>query len=444
MKKFNFKGFLCVVAALAMILVAIPTVEAKAATQSPVVNGNEVTFNYESTEDVMYLAGAMNGWSTSANPMEKVDGVFTITLTLEEGTYAYKFTNGADGWYADPLNPNTEGDGYGGQNSVVVVGSGSSDSGSSNNNSGSNNNTGSTITLSPEINGNEVTFYYENASANEVYLAGDMNGWNQTADAMTKDGSIFSITMTLEPGTYAYKFVVNGTEWVADPANKETVDDGFGGLNSAFTIAGGASDDTTDDSTGDAVEGGKYTYTIYAFSTDETRTKANVSALWIWNKTTSGEGQEVIFTETEELSDGRTWVKAVVEFEAGAETGLIFKSAGDWTWQTVDLIYANTDAKEVTLYIVDGHECVYTSLDDITIEEPKDEPATEDNKDTEKEDAKDTEKDDTTADSEKKPANPAVIAWIVVAIVVAGAAVAAFFIVKKFTADLPEAEKKDE
>ena len=55
-----------------------------------------------------------------------------------------------------------------------------------------------------------------------------------------------------------------------------------------------------------------------------------------------------------------------------------------------------------------------------------------------------TEKDDTTADSEKKPANPAVIAWIVVAIVVAGAAVAAFFIVKKFTADLPEAEKKDE
>ena len=48
-----------------------------------------------------------------------------------------------------------------------------------------------------------------------------------------KDG-IFRTTLKLPPGTYQYKFVVDGT-WVADPANPETVDDGYGGVNSVLT-----------------------------------------------------------------------------------------------------------------------------------------------------------------------------------------------------------------
>lgn len=75
---------------------------------------------------------------------------------------------------------------------------------------------------------------------NEVFLAGEFNEWNATAEKMTKqpDGS-FTITRTLAPGKYQYKFVVDGT-WKSDPNAKETVDDPFGGKNSLIVIGGGA------------------------------------------------------------------------------------------------------------------------------------------------------------------------------------------------------------
>lgn len=93
-----------------------------------------------------------------------------------------------------------------------------------------------TITVSPVLDGenNTVTFYYENDSATNVCLAGDMNGWSATETPMTKDeNGIWSITLDIpeEQNGYAYKYVVDGS-WIADPLNKETVGDGFGGQNS--------------------------------------------------------------------------------------------------------------------------------------------------------------------------------------------------------------------
>ena len=37
------------------------------------------------------------------------------------------------------------------------------------------------------------------------------------------------------PGTYQYKFIVDGTMWIADPDDPNVVDDGFGGHNSVYT-----------------------------------------------------------------------------------------------------------------------------------------------------------------------------------------------------------------
>jgi 1,4-alpha-glucan branching enzyme len=48
------------------------------------------------------------------------DGVYETELQLEPGEYQYKFVVD-DQWHPDPRNPRGAPDGFGGQNSVVVV-----------------------------------------------------------------------------------------------------------------------------------------------------------------------------------------------------------------------------------------------------------------------------------------------------------------------------------
>src|SRR6266446_4831901 len=63
-----------------------------------------------------------------------------------------------------------------------------------------------------------VTFKYSNPNAKSVGVAGEFSDWGTLP--MTKDESgAWSRTFQLKPGTYAYKFVVNGTDWVFDPNN---------------------------------------------------------------------------------------------------------------------------------------------------------------------------------------------------------------------------------
>jgi hypothetical protein len=40
----------------------------------------------------------------------------------------------------------------------------------------------------------------------------------------------------LAAGRYAYKFVVDGTRWIDDPANRLRESDGFGATNSRFVV----------------------------------------------------------------------------------------------------------------------------------------------------------------------------------------------------------------
>ncbi|NNF07949.1 MAG: hypothetical protein HKN21_14390, partial [Candidatus Eisenbacteria bacterium] len=77
-----------------------------------------------------------------------------------------------------------------------------------------------------------IRFVYEGDYAGSVSVAGDFNGWNGTATPMTKSGDVWSVVVSLGPGTHEYKFVVDG-QWVADPDNPTTVGD-FG--NSAIQI----------------------------------------------------------------------------------------------------------------------------------------------------------------------------------------------------------------
>ncbi|SHG17029.1 pullulanase [Ornithinibacillus halophilus] len=89
--------------------------------QSPVVdNEGNVTFNAVHDGDALYVVGSLNEWDISnAIPMENVDGVFTKTISLDPGTYEYKFAKGTsweEGDFPDQLNPLMNGG-----NSVVHV-----------------------------------------------------------------------------------------------------------------------------------------------------------------------------------------------------------------------------------------------------------------------------------------------------------------------------------
>lgn len=85
---------------------------------------------------------------------------------------------------------------------------------------------------------NEIDFIYHDHSANSVMLVGDINGWSNKGSIFTKENyGYWKCTIPLLPnGIYKYKFLVDGTKWIADPLNPFKEDDGYNGLNSKLII----------------------------------------------------------------------------------------------------------------------------------------------------------------------------------------------------------------
>lgn len=74
--------------------------------------------------------------------------------------------------------------------------------------------------------------------ARSVAVAGDFNEW-RTDDLFLEDpegDGVFVGTFRLEPGSYAYMFVVDGERWVTDPYAVNHRDDGFGNRNAVLRI----------------------------------------------------------------------------------------------------------------------------------------------------------------------------------------------------------------
>ena len=225
MRAFRFS----VLVVLAVLVSAVPAL------------GVKVTFTYEAPDaSQVFLAGEFNGWSDAANPMENKDGVWTLTLDLEPGSYQYKFV--VDGqWNPDPNNPATADDGFGGQNSVLTVPTGkktmtASESGAAAPAAAGGGEVAPTV---GDGSARSVEFSYTPviSGVSNVFLAGSFNDWNDSKTRMTDpdgDGT-YTVTMLLPQGTYQYKFVVDG-QWQQDPDNPEGVDDGFGGQNSVLKV----------------------------------------------------------------------------------------------------------------------------------------------------------------------------------------------------------------
>jgi serine protease AprX len=91
----------------------------------------------------------------------------------------------------------------------------------------------------PRIENGELVFWYHNDAAQRVALAGDFNGWSpsETWFARQASGMWRAALPLLPPGTYQYKFVVNGERWLDDPGNSLKLEDQHGGFNSVLHIA---------------------------------------------------------------------------------------------------------------------------------------------------------------------------------------------------------------
>jgi len=85
----------------------------------------------------------------------------------------------------------------------------------------------------------DVTLRLPAGPGRRAAVAGSWNGWDPAATPMTDAGEgRYAVTVTLAPGRYTYKFVVDG-EWRPDPAAPASEPDGFGGENSVLEVPAG-------------------------------------------------------------------------------------------------------------------------------------------------------------------------------------------------------------
>lgn len=246
----------CLLLALAAALIGAGWTPAEAAV--------EVTFTFRpgGSPGTVHLAGTFNGWNASQYLMsdEDGDGIYEITVPLEQGRHQYKFV--IDGvWREDPTSREYVDDGHGGRNSILEVPTGEAAMtvgvGAEAAAAGAEPRKAATQpeeVSAPGRGAVDVTFIYRpSGSPGAVYLAGTFNGWNSTKDLMSdEDGDgVWEITLSLEPGRHQYKFVYDGI-WYEDPAAKEFVDDGHGGLNSILEVPAGEAAITVGDAEGGA------------------------------------------------------------------------------------------------------------------------------------------------------------------------------------------------
>lgn len=85
---------------------------------------------------------------------------------------------------------------------------------------------------------NIITFTYHDHNAVNVALTGSFNGWNNEGLQLRKGrAGVWKAELPmLAEGSYEYKFIINGTRWVYDPANNHRTDDNHGSFNSVFEV----------------------------------------------------------------------------------------------------------------------------------------------------------------------------------------------------------------
>lgn len=90
---------------------------------------------------------------------------------------------------------------------------------------------------SPSNNG-VCHFEFQNSEASEVFIAGSFNEWHPGIAPMLAVGDGRWVKdLSLPPGRYEYRFVVDGL-WVDDPKATETAPNPHGGVNAVVAFGG--------------------------------------------------------------------------------------------------------------------------------------------------------------------------------------------------------------
>jgi 1,4-alpha-glucan branching enzyme len=72
--------------------------------------------------------------------------------------------------------------------------------------------------------------------AKKVSVVGSFNKWDQKADPAKKDTKgNWSVKVSLKPGSYEYKFFVDGN-WMNDPRSASFVGNAFGSQNCVIVV----------------------------------------------------------------------------------------------------------------------------------------------------------------------------------------------------------------
>jgi len=197
----------------------------------PKVTAEGVLFTYKppdkGVKDVR-VSGDFNNWEKPIPMIENAYGIFYILyretgekkVVLNQGTYRYRYL--IDGiWFKDPKNPKSVYDRYGNELSIFVVQK-------------------PIILLEknpvPIKKKNRYIFYYKDPRAKNVYIVGDFNNWNPFSTPMRKNkAGIWEIELDLLPGTYSYRFVVDGM-FKLDPLAQRLVKDRFDNKYNQITI----------------------------------------------------------------------------------------------------------------------------------------------------------------------------------------------------------------
>lgn len=80
------------------------------------------------------------------------------------------------------------------------------------------------------------TFAVTTPDAVSVMLVGDFTHWQDKPISMVKrEGGLWTASVSLPPGTYHYRFLVDG-QWRDDPESTLRVPNPFGGENSVRTV----------------------------------------------------------------------------------------------------------------------------------------------------------------------------------------------------------------
>jgi chromosome partitioning protein len=85
--------------------------------------------------------------------------------------------------------------------------------------------------------GREIVFTLEAPENALVAIAGDFNNWAPHSLQLkeSQGRKIWQTAITLMPGSYEYKYVIDG-HWTPDPINPKTVPESFGGVNSVIDV----------------------------------------------------------------------------------------------------------------------------------------------------------------------------------------------------------------